>query len=291
VTSRTSVPIRFALACVGLCLVAVARAAAQRPDTATHDSSSHARTAWLRGVVTNQNGKTPVSGAEVWAISVDRRARTDSSGEFRLDGLPAGQLLIEVRHIGFDARRDTVAFEGGKETTHWFVLTPNAQPLDTMRALGKESTYLSPMLRGFEERRLSRQGGRFISDSVLRANESTVLANVIASRIPGAMLTTGMGGSRVLVSTRKPCIGTAFHVCSRPNCYVEIHLDGVLIYYPQMTEGHPSEPGFQPPDLSKMGVTDLAGVEFYADAASMPIDMHSSTDQGCGSLWLWTRER
>jgi hypothetical protein len=72
---------------------------------------------------------------------------------------------------------------------------------------------------------------------------------------------------------------------------VEIHLDGVLIYYPEMTEKHPHDPSFQPPDLSKMGVTDLAGVEFYADAASMPIDMHSATDEGCGSLWLWTREK
>ncbi len=47
----------------------------------------------------------------------------------------------------------------------------------------------------------------------------------------------------------------------------------------------------QPPDLAKMGVTDLAGIEYYADAASMPIDMHSATDEGCGSLWLWTREK
>jgi hypothetical protein len=40
-----------------------------------------------------------------------------------------------------------------------------------------------------------------------------------------------------------------------------------------------------------MGVTDLAGIEYYAGGASMPIDMHSATDEGCGSLWLWTREK
>jgi hypothetical protein len=95
----------------------------------------------------------------------------------------------------------------------------------------------------------------------------------------------------VLASTRKPCVGLAFYACTHPNCYVEIHVDGVLIYYPGVTERDPSNAAFQPPDLAKMGVTDLAGIEFYADAASMPIDMHSSTDQGCGSLWLWTREK
>jgi hypothetical protein len=223
-----------------------------------------------------------VSGAEVWAISLDRHARTDSSGEFRFDGLAGGQLLVEIRHIGFDVLRDTIVVERGRETSHRFALTPNVQPLDTVRAVAKESTYISPMLRGFEERRLSHQGGQFISDSVLRANENTTLANILG-RIPGATITTGPKLRRVLVSTRKPCNGPAFRVCTHPDCYVEIHLDGVLIYYPGSGEG--------PPDLAKMGITDLAGIEYYAGGASMPIDMHSSTDQGCGSLWLWTREK
>jgi hypothetical protein len=266
-------------------------AVAQRADSLAHDSLSRATTARLHGIVSSQNGKTPVSGADAWAISVDRHVRTDSAGEFRFDGLPAGQFVVELRHIGFEIRRDTVTLASGRETTRRFALMPTAQALDTMRSLAKESTYISPMLRGFEERRLDGHGGRFISESALRANESSVLANVIASRVPGAMLTTGRGGARRLVSRRKQCLGLAFHVCTQPNCFVEIHIDGVLIYDPEMTAKHPHDPSFDPPDLSKMGVTDLAGVEFYADAASMPIDMHSATDEGCGSLWLWTREK
>ncbi len=267
------------------------RAIAQRADSLAHDSLSRATTARLHGIVSSQNGKTPVSAADAWAISVDRHVRTDSAGEFRFDGLPAGQFVVEIRHIGFEIRRDTVTVDSGRETTRRFSLMPTAQALDTMRSLAKEPKYISPMLRGFEERRLSGQGGHFVSDSALRANENSVLANVVASRVPGATLRTGRTGARWLVSTRKQCLGTAFHVCTQPNCFVEIHIDGVLIYNPEMTEKHPQDPSFDPPDLSQMGVTDLAGVEFYADAASMPIDMHSATDQGCGSLWLWTREK
>jgi hypothetical protein len=281
---------RFTGVCLALLAVGAGRARAQRGDSVAHDSSSHAATARLRGVVTNQNGKTPVAGADVWAISLDRHARTDSAGEFRFDGLASGQLLIEIRHIGFDVRRDTIVMERGRETTHRFALTPIAQPLDTVRALAKESTYISPMLRGFEERRHSGQGGRFISDSVLRANENTTLANILG-RIAGATITSGPRGSRVLVSTRKGCIGLAFTVCTHPNCYVEIYIDGVLIFNPAMLAKDMNNPSLQPPDLSRMGLTEFAGIEFYADAASMPIDMHSSTDSGCGSLWLWTRER
>jgi len=274
------------LAATSLVLAMVAgnadSAVAQRADSVARDSLSRTATARLHGIVSSQNGKTPVSAADVWAISVDRHVRTDSAGEFRFDGLPVGQFVVEIRHIAFEIRRDTVKLAAGRETTRRFSLTPAAQALDTMRSLANESTYISPMLRGFEERRLSRQGGQFISDSVLRANENTTLANILG-RIPGATITTGPKISRVLVSTRKPCKGPAFRACTLPDCYVEIHLDGVLLYYPGSRE--------DPPDLAKMGVTDLAGIEYYAGGASMPIDMHSATDEGCGSLWLWTRER
>ena len=260
------------------------QADAQRADSLAHDSSARTMSARLRGVVTSQNGKRPVSGADVWIVSVNRGARTDSAGEFRVDGLPAGPQLIEIRRIGFDERRETITLESGKETTHRFSLTPAAQPLDTVRSLAKDSTYISPMLRGFEERRLSRQGGQFISDSVLRASDNQMLAQVLTSQVPGATITAGPKGSRVLVSTRKSCRGPVLlHSCTRPDCYVEVYIDGVLMYYPGANE--------DPPNMDRMGVTDLAGVEFYAGGASMPVGMHSSTDQGCGSLWLWTREK
>jgi Carboxypeptidase regulatory-like domain len=287
---RSQVRLTLAVRLGAILTLFAGRAKAQRADTLAHDSASGVTTARLRGVVTNQNGKTPVPGADVWMVSLDRRARTDSTGEFRVDGLPPGPLLIEIRHIGFDARRETITLDRGKETTQRFSLTPNAQPLDTVRSLAQEPQYISPSLRGFEQRRHSRQGGQFISDSVLRANENTTLANILG-RIPGATITSGPRGSRVLVSTRKGCIGRAFTVCTHPNCYVEIYIDGVMIYNPTMTEKDPSNPALQPPDLARMGLTDFAGIEFYADAASMPIDMHSSTDEGCGSLWLWTREK
>ena len=96
------------------------RAVAQRADSLAHDSLSRATTARLHGIVSSQNGKTPVSAADAWAISVDRHVRTDSAGEFRFDGLPAGQFVVEIRHIGFEIRRDTVTLASGRETTRRF---------------------------------------------------------------------------------------------------------------------------------------------------------------------------
>jgi hypothetical protein len=39
-----------------------------------------------------------------------------------------------------------------------------------------------------------------------------------------------------------------------------------------------------------MNVSDFAGIEFYADNATAPSGMNSD-DEGCGSVWLWTREK
>ena len=52
-----------------------------------------------------------------------------------------------------------------------------------------------------------------------------------------------------------------------------------------------ADQGIAPPDISHaFNIPNLAGAEFYADGAASPTGMHSS-DDGCGSLWLWTRER
>ena len=96
---------------------------------------------------------------------------------------------------------------------------------------------------------------------------------------PGKVITA-------LVSTRKPCAGLAIlNSCKggAPNCYVAVYLDGVL-QYSAKTAGAP--PDFR----TDYDLRNLAGVEYYAGGAAAPVAMHSD-DDGCGSVWLWTRER
>jgi hypothetical protein len=163
-----------------------------------------------------------------------------------------------------------------------------AATLDTVHTIAQQQRYLSPALRAFEDRRLSGNGGHFISDRVLRRNENSTLANVIRGRIPGVTFS-----GPFLVSSRKQCNGPAFAgACRAPNCYVAIFVDGVLEFRSQMAAEIRDQTQLRAtiPDLAHLNVSDYAGVEFYADAASAPIGMHSD-DDGCGSLYLWTREK
>jgi len=265
----------------------VAVVGAQTPSPAAHGDSG----AVLRGRVIRQSDGSPVAGADIILVPSDRHAVTDSSGAYRLDGVRAGLALIQVRHVGFDVARDTVNLSAEHDNVRTYALAPRSAALDTVRTVAGQP-YLSQRLRAFEERRASGQGGYFLSDSLLRRNEGTTLANLVAGRVPGVMALAG----KSLVSSRKKCQGFTFlhsDTCSKgaPDCFVTIYLDGSLYYTPPAAEPGGSTQVVPPPDLTKaFSINTLAGAEFYADGASAPPGMHSN-DQGCGTLWLWTRER
>ena len=198
---------------------------------------------------------SPLAGSDVSLAGADRHVVTDSGGAFRVDGLPSGTQLVELRHVGFQARRDTVTLSAGTEVVRTYTLLAQTAQLDTVKTVSAGRKYTSPMLRAFEARRLSGQGGRFVSDSEFRKSENSTLANVL-TRIPGVSLYRG----QTLVSSRKACRGLAFQpkagcVRGQPDCYVTIYLDAAMLYTARMADD-----GVSPPDDD-----DRAGESCQAD--------------------------
>src|SRR6185437_5963390 len=150
---------------IGTALVGATAARAQA-------SADTAHTAQFSGVVVRQADAAPVTGADVWMITLDRHALADRTGTFAFTGLAPGAYLVEIRAIGFVARRDTVTLAAGQSLRRRYALAVQAATLDTVHTIADQQRYLSPALRGFETRRLSGNGGHFISDSVLRHNEN-----------------------------------------------------------------------------------------------------------------------
>ncbi len=66
---------------------------------------------WLAGRVVATHTGTPLADATVRVDGVARVARTDSLGEFVLDGVPAGAVTVRTRRIGFYAGHGTVRRE------------------------------------------------------------------------------------------------------------------------------------------------------------------------------------
>jgi hypothetical protein len=235
----------------------------------------------VSGVVHSDSKAGPgVRNAEVSIVPGPNPVRTDSAGQFRLIIPGAGPSLLNVRAVGFTKLESTVEIDGPDSSRIDIVLHPATTVLAPVEVKGDRVEYISPALRGFEDRR--RAGiGRFVSEATLRQNDNRQFAEVLASRVPGARVIS-FGSRTFLGSTRTAKNGKTLVGGSGRYCYASIYVDGVLRYDMSIA------PGMGPPDLSEFAVDHLGGVEYYPGEATPPAGYRHS---GCGLLLLWTRER
>lgn len=247
-----------------------------------------AQVAALTGSVFSDSLHTAIAAAEVRLPQLDRATTTNAAGEFRFDSLPPGRYLLTVRALGFAPRSDSVDIADGRATRREFLLRPMAVALDTVRTRAPGQRYLSPILREFETRRLSHQGGHFVSDSEFRRDEYAPLATLLSRHIPGLIKVNGRGAMQYIASGRSTGTdgGPVFQSRRGTNvwCFVTIYIDGVLRFV------GPDTPSNPPPDLSELSATNFAGAEYYPGGASVPV-AYNATGSSCGVLLLWTRER
>lgn len=271
------------------CWVLLAAGYAAIPSVTSAQRQPVSDSTSFSGKVERSGDTSGVAGAEVALTGLGRSVTADAAGRFRFTGLTPGRQLVRIRGIGLLERIDTVTFVAGSEVQRVFSMSAQAAMLDTVHTRSEQVKYHSPALQSFEERRLSKNGGYFVSDSTMRANENTALANVLQSRMPGMMMQY-FSEHRLAVSSRKACSGPVMlHACSsKPDCFVAVYLDGQLFFNSRIAKEVP--PSAYPDLEVTFPVTTLAGAEYYPSAATAPGGMQVD-DDGCGSLWLWTREK
>lgn len=261
--------------------------------------SASAQSSVVTGVLVRDSGRVPLAGVNVAIPALDKQTSTNERGEYRLEGVRGGRYLITARRLGFKPAQDTVEVPIDAPVSWDVQMIAPPQMLDSVRIQSEQRKYVSPGLRGFEERRAS-GFGRFISEDQIRKQENEPLTDVLRS-LPGAMLVRAPGGMYYFASTRKSCDGPVFlsrRACTlgTPDCYATIYLDGVLFYSPppvdfDFTKGRAAPADRPPPDIKTIvSVKELAGVEYYASDAILPRNFTSGSN-GCGTLLLWTRER
>jgi hypothetical protein len=86
----------------------------------------------IAGIVRDSAGR-PLSDADVHIASLDRRVRTDSSGNFVIGALAAGTYQLRVRRLGFYAMNTNVVLRDG--ATKRIIISLPSRPimLDTIR--------------------------------------------------------------------------------------------------------------------------------------------------------------
>lgn len=234
------------------------------------------------GVYDDRTGD-PISDVKISDMVSGTSSLTTSTGTVSLIFLPDGGSLVSIKKVGYEPRTMPVSISLDDTLPLTLVMQPLAAgpgtrlPTVTTTAA---APYISPALRGFQERERLGATGYFINDTTLRKSEGHSLADVLRPRMPNAIFHDGPLGATYLKSSGR--CGT--------NEAVTVYLDGVLL---AGDPGPPPPPGstrstkLGPPNLSQFQVSDLSGVEWYPSGPSAPIGF----DGACGALLLWTRER
>ena len=244
-------------------------------------------TAVVRGTIRDDATAAPIRAAEVTVSPPTRTATTDSLGRFVIVGVPQGPQIILVRRVGFAPRSAARRFSDGDTLDLDVTLVSNAQLLPEVDVHAPPNA--GPKLAEFEHRR-AEGFGLFITGEMLAADADRRLSDVL-TRIGGPEIAYGATGQAWVYFERR---GTATFARggkskllpgdtlsgAKTRCYSAIVVDGSYAY-----TGQRGEPLF---DVDRVLTKDVAALEFYRGAATMPPE-YNSTRNTCGLLVIWTR--
>ena len=162
---------------------------------------AQAPSATVRGQVTDSATKAPLAGAEVYiaaqgGTAAIRGARTSTSGQYSLAGVPAGAVTVRVRMVGYAPAERRVTVTSGEAATVDFPLSQRLTQLDQVVVTGT----------GGETQR--RAVGNVIESinaaEVLKIAPARSVEQLIGARTPGVIVlpSTGQVGTGAQVRVR-----------------------------------------------------------------------------------------
>jgi hypothetical protein len=218
----------------------------------------------LLGVFDDRTGD-PIEAADVIDVMSGVSAKTTSTGTVALAYLPDGGGLVRIRKVGFEPQTLMVAISPA-DTAPLTILLKHVVELAAVVTIDSAPRYMSPGLRGFEDRRREAAAGYFMSEAQIRKDEARTLGNALLAHFPGLTIKQGRQGQMSLAPSPRCGKGGA----------PSVFLDGV-----------PLSP--TPVNLNEYDLANLAGIEYYPMTGTAP-PQFNGTSTSCGALLLWSRQ-
>ncbi|MDQ6828671.1 MAG: carboxypeptidase regulatory-like domain-containing protein [Gemmatimonadota bacterium] len=238
------------------------------PAKAPPDSSARVARrgkAQLSGTVRNKARKV-LPGAQLVVLETEAAATVNDAGAFSLRGLPAGTQTVEVRQVGYAAKRVSVDLSAATPRTVDIVMSERVAELEAVTVYGKKDDR-GPDATGFFERKKSGFGQFVAREQIEKINAFTICD--VLTRTP-RLIVTAVGGQGCNVSV----VGK--QSITRP-CFPATYLDGAPLA------------GGVADAAALIPVEDIAGVEIYVGAAQTPMQFRSMVyGGGCGAIVIWT---
>lgn len=137
-------------------------------------------TSVLVGRVLDARSERAVGGAQVLLPSLERETRSDSTGRFRVTGLPAGQYRAMVRAVGFDSLIFAVDVADADTAEADVLLRNNAQKLEKVKVEATGGMFAARMAE--YESRKKFGFGVFLDSTVFQQVPGRPLADVLRMR-------------------------------------------------------------------------------------------------------------
>lgn len=245
---RRPVRWRSALACVvcTLAMATTARSQDNRPATGAID-----------GRVRDAAGRA-VAGAELTIQGTTIRVETDDAGEVRIKNVPAGDLELRIRRLGFRPDTSRIRVQAGQTVPVLIALQPLAFVLSPVMILGKR---YSGRLAAFYERRDRGMGHYFTREEIERRNPA--ITTDLLRTVPGVRIQTGSFGRQTLRFRGSRC---------PPLVWV----DGAPL-------------GASEFDINSFSARSIEAMEIYSGVDMLPAEFNGPSS-GCGAIVIWSRQ-
>jgi hypothetical protein len=217
----------------------------------------------LDGIVTDSS-LTPIEGATVSVRATKLQVRTGNNGRFRMSGVSAGQHLLSVRRLGYEAFTTAITVTTVDTVRLAITLRPLSRELQTVTISERNN---APSLAEFQER-LARGVGQYMTDADIRRLNVVSLSGLLATFQSVAV--GGMAYNRRGFGLR--------------SCPFRVFVDGAPVAVRHLDT-----------DLPVPG--QLAGIEVYTNSATVPIQYATFagnmpgdvSGSACGAILLWMK--
>ena len=252
-------------------------------------------------VVAADSARPAVQGAQVSIAKLGRSALSDSSGRFRLKEVPPGQHVVLLRAIGFSSESSKV-WVNADEVVSWDVVLKRTglTVLPERVVEGAEERPPAKLLEFFERQKTGT--GKFITrEQLAKAEGGLRTTGDVISTVPGVI--AKRGSNKIWIANRTGVMGCVqdrkgpavtnprceivlnyadFIAGARPACFMDVYLDGAMVFNTRATEN-----GLF--DINQIPPEHIAGIEVYTSAAQVPAKYYRTGTVFCGVLLVWTR--
>ena len=227
----------------------------------------------IQGTVTDTGGVV-VPDAVVSVVGTDSTARTNVLGDFRLEGLPPGDLRVFVEHPRYQsAQRDLELVAGDTLTLPrgFFRLTPAATELRPVTVEASAPERRRDLSEFFKRRETTT--GSFITRQEFERMGNVQRVTDILRRMRGVYIRPGQGWLEWLITTRRGMSRGSMG----GECFPLVFMDGSYVG----TTANLNVDQLIP-------ASSLEAIEVHASAAGMPPEFNRR-GATCGAIVFWTR--